>query len=97
MSQKGGMLGIYIDKINMNGNPNWMEIKVSDTGAGIPEEIISKVFDPYYSTRPGGTGLGLTITKKIIEQHEGQLDIQSFPGGTTFFVRLPATKNGEKG
>jgi len=71
---------------------NWVEIKISDTGAGIPQEDLNKVFSPFYTTKsPGkGTGLGLSITYGIIKMHRGQINVQSQEGkGTTFTITLP--------
>lgn len=71
---------------------NWVEIKISDTGAGIPQEDLNKVFSPFYTTKsPGkGTGLGLSITYGIIKMHRGQISVQSQEGkGTTFTITLP--------
>ena len=98
MSQNGGTMGIYISRVDKGQKHFGVEIKISDSGAGIPEELIEKIFDPYFSTRPGGTGLGLAITKKIVEIHQGNVIVESFPGGTTFKIQLPAIKNeiGEK-
>jgi two-component system sensor histidine kinase AtoS len=95
MIQKGGMLGIHLNSKSLHESGIMVEIKISDSGAGIPEEFISKIFDPFFSARPGGTGLGLAITKRIVENHHGQLDVESFPGGTTFTVRLPGREFGE--
>ncbi|MBU1056156.1 MAG: response regulator [Proteobacteria bacterium] len=65
-------------------------IMVSDTGNGIPFEVIDKIFDPFFSTKEDGTGLGLSITSGIIEQHGGAIDVSSKPGhGTTFTIVLP--------
>jgi two-component system sensor histidine kinase HydH len=67
-----------------------MEIAVSDTGGGIPEENRKKLFSPFFTTKKTGTGLGLAITYRIIENHRGKIDVSSEPGtGTTFTVRLP--------
>ena len=71
---------------------NWVEIKISDTGTGIPQEDLNKVFSPFYTTKsPGkGTGLGLSITYGIIKMHRGQINVQSQEGkGTTFTITLP--------
>jgi two-component system, NtrC family, sensor histidine kinase AtoS len=95
MLQKGGMLGIHLSSNPSDESGMMVEIKISDSGAGIPEEFISKIFDPFFSARPGGTGLGLAITKRIVENHHGRLDVESFPGGTTFTVRLPGREFGE--
>jgi len=65
-------------------------IIVSDTGRGIEPENMDKIFNAYYSTRPGGSGLGLSTSKKIIEAHNGSIRIDSLPGkGTSFTIQLP--------
>jgi signal transduction histidine kinase len=66
-------------------------IEVSDTGRGIAAEDISKVFEPYFSTKETGTGLGLAIVKKAVDDHRGTISIKSKVGeGTTFTITLPA-------
>ena len=71
--------------------PGWIELRVSDTGTGIPAENVSRIFDPFFTTKSTGTGLGLSVTYGIIQEHGGTLDVQSRPGaGTTFIVGLPA-------
>jgi two-component system sensor histidine kinase HydH len=65
-------------------------LDVIDTGLGIPPEMQEKVFDAFVSTRPGGSGLGLPTTRKIVEAHGGTIDLESEPGrGTKFTIRLP--------
>jgi len=65
-------------------------IEVSDSGTGIPSEKITKIFEPFYTTKENGTGLGLAIVKQIIDGHSGSIDCRSTPGkGTTFTVKLP--------
>jgi len=67
-----------------------VEIMIGDTGCGIPQEHLSKIFAPFFTTKSRGTGLGLAVVKKIIERHQGQIDVQSKVGeGTRFFIRLP--------
>jgi two-component system NtrC family sensor kinase len=69
-----------------------IEITVSDTGAGMEPEILSKIFNPFFTTKSAlkGYGLGLFIAHKIIKEHGGTIDVSSFPGrGTTFLIRLP--------
>jgi len=67
-------------------------VSVSDTGSGIPPEILARIFDPFFTTKPvgKGTGLGLSVSYGIIEKHGGKIDVASQPGqGTTFTVWLP--------
>jgi len=70
-----------------------LEITVSDTGGGIPEEALDRIFDPFFTSKETGTGLGLAITHGIIEQHDGSIDVESKVGeGTTFRIHLPIPK-----
>ena len=66
-------------------------IEVEDTGAGIPAELKEKIFDPFFSTKTHGTGLGLPISARIIDKHNGFLEYESKAGqGTIFRIVLPA-------
>jgi signal transduction histidine kinase len=68
----------------------WAVIEVSDTGCGIPEAALSRIFEPYRSSKPRGTGLGLATVKKLIEAHGGSISVASEQGkGTSFTIRLP--------
>lgn len=68
-----------------------VELRISDTGVGIPSENLNKIFEPFYTTREKGTGLGLATTRRIIEEHDGQITVESTPGaGTTFIIVLEA-------
>jgi signal transduction histidine kinase len=70
-----------------------VEIAVSDTGAGISEEVASRLFEPFFTTKPQGTGLGLSITRQIIEEHGGDLRWGNREGGgATFTIRLPVER-----
>jgi two-component system NtrC family sensor kinase len=72
-----------------------VELAVSDSGKGIPEEDMGRIFDPFFTTRESGTGLGLAITHGIIEQHGGTIKVDSKLGqGTTFTIRLPHNHGG---
>jgi signal transduction histidine kinase len=74
----------------LEGQPCW-HLTLSDNGCGIPAETLSKVFDPFFSTFGGGTGLGLAVCHRIIVAHGGLLFIESQAGrGTTVHLRLPA-------
>jgi signal transduction histidine kinase len=71
--------------------PSAIELSLIDTGQGMTPEVAAKVFQPFFSTRPGGSGLGLPTTRKIIEAHGGTIELQSEVGrGTKFTIRLPA-------
>jgi two-component system, NtrC family, sensor histidine kinase AtoS len=70
----------------------FVEISVADTGPGIPKEIQDRIFQPFFTTRSAGTGLGLAIAKRIVTFHKGNIRLESFPGGTVFYVTLPAVK-----
>ncbi len=83
----GGELGV---ELSADGEENLIEIKVSDTGCGIPEEHLSRIFDPYFTTKSTGTGLGLAIAHNIMEAMGGKMDIASRPGkGTAITLTLP--------
>jgi len=65
-------------------------VEISDNGCGIKEEDINRIFDPFFTTRPSGTGLGLSITKRIIEEHGGNIEVESTWGkGTRFKIYMP--------
>lgn len=90
---QGGSLTIAtrLSVIGYQRTPNTVEVSFTDTGCGIPEAELSKIFNPFFSMREGGTGLGLSIVHKIIETHGGEISVESQVGkGTTFTLRLPA-------
>jgi len=67
------------------------EVRVNDTGAGIYPDVLAKIFDPFFTTKAKGTGLGLYVSKQIMEKHGGSIEVESQAGkGSTFIVRLPA-------
>ncbi|MBN2008217.1 HAMP domain-containing protein [candidate division KSB1 bacterium] len=70
--------------------PDAVQIDIADQGEGIPADRLAKIFEPYYSTKRTGVGLGLPIVKKIVEEHGGSITVQSIVGeGTTFTITLP--------
>jgi len=76
--------------ISARGKDKFLEVGIADTGCGIPREIIGKIFDPLFTTRARGIGLGLAVCKAIIEKHEGYIEVESEVGkGTTFTINLP--------
>jgi signal transduction histidine kinase len=66
-----------------------VEITVHDNGPGIPLADQSRVFDPFFSTKQGGSGLGLALTQQIVRDHGGSLQVSPEPGGATFVISLP--------
>jgi PAS domain S-box-containing protein len=81
----GGTLQILTEK-----GDGAIIIKVCDTGIGIPEENLSKIFEPYFTTKETGSGLGLTLAFKIIREHQGEITVKSKTGGgTCFIIALP--------
>jgi signal transduction histidine kinase len=84
---KGGHL-ILRGQISEDGQ--FAKLSIQDSGVGIPGEEIGKLFDPFFSTKEGGIGLGLSIAHRIIDQHHGKIEVESTPGkGTVFTVWLP--------
>lgn len=80
-----GRLGLHVERANGD-----VVISVADTGRGILPEDRTRVFDPFYSRKPSGTGLGLTIAQRIVAAHGGQIDLDSMPGqGTRVRIALP--------
>ncbi len=74
-----------------------VEFAVSDNGEGIPPDRLDRIFDAYISTRAGGMGMGLTISRTIVEAHQGRLFVESEPGvKTTFRFQLPATSSNDE-
>jgi PAS domain S-box-containing protein len=95
MSETGGNLVIRVQMANQAAIPDQLtsndmvEVSIADTGPGIPNEIQDKIFQPFFTTNSVGTGLGLTIVKRIVSLHKGLIKLESFPGGTIFRVFLP--------
>lgn len=70
-----------------------VQVRIADTGCGMPPDVVARIFDPFFTTRGHGTGLGLAIAYGIITQHRGHIDVESAVGtGTTFTIRLPAAE-----
>lgn len=94
---EGGRLTL---KIVDNAAEGWAEISVGDSGSGIPNDKLQKIFDPFYTTKTadsrgqGGTGIGLSLCRKIIEAHKGRIRVESEVGkGTVFTLKLPRAES----
>ncbi len=90
---RGGRLTI---DVRANAHTGMAEVRIADTGVGIPPEGLRLIFEPFYTTKEpdehghGGTGLGLSVCRQIIEQHQGRIRVESLVGrGSTFTVKLP--------
>jgi len=66
-------------------------VDVADEGPGVPPELSDRVFDPFFTTKPQGSGLGLAIVSKIVDAHDGRIDVRSSNAGTRFRVTLPVS------
>ena len=76
--------------LDIHKNGMWAEITVRDSGPGIDEDDIPRIFNPFYTKKEKGTGLGLAIAMKIVEAHKGQITASNSPkGGALFVVSLP--------
>ena len=84
--EEGGALTLAV----LPHENHMVRIDVSDTGKGIEEKDLARIFDPYFTTRSSGTGLGLAIVYKIVESHDGEIRVTSEPGkGSTVSIFLP--------
>ncbi len=94
----GGRITVQTE--NVSSKPTWfakpgtagrsIQLTLSDTGIGIEESNLSRIFDPFFTTKSEGTGLGLSVSHGIIEEHHGNVEVESQPGrGTTFYIRFP--------
>jgi signal transduction histidine kinase len=82
---EGGVLGVSLAE-----DRKFAVLRISDQGAGIPEEIKEKIFDLYFTTKTGGSGIGLAMTYRIVQLHHGSIEVQSNSGrGTEFLLRIP--------
>ncbi len=97
----GGILRVHAENFELPTNSvslglragRWVRIAIQDQGLGIPEEYVKKIFDPYFTTKPKGSGLGLATAYSIIKNHHGVIAVDSRPGeGSTFTICLPASE-----
>jgi signal transduction histidine kinase len=86
--ERGGTIEIKTSRLDELSQPS-ISIEISDTGCGISTEDLARVFEPFFSMRKDGTGLGLWVTQNIVRQHGGRIEVKSYEKGTTFQIILP--------
>ncbi len=99
---EGGVIRVAAENIAVTSKDNlqlkdgnYLRITVKDSGTGIPQELVNKVFDPYFTTKKGGSGLGLATVYSIIRNHDGYITVESEAGsGTCFYIYLPKSEKG---
>jgi len=92
---EGGELRIAVTGPGRGEEDGQVEVEIRDRGVGIREEEIGRIFEPFYTTKARGTGLGLAITRRIVNEHGGEVRLESEEGvGTRFIVRLPLARRG---
>jgi len=91
---RGGQIRVETGPVE--GRPGWLTLVIADTGPGISPEDLPRIFDPFYTTKPRGTGLGLSLSYGIIRDHQGTVDVQSEAGrGTRFILNFPVARTDE--
>ena len=91
---KGGAIAV---KTFLDDSDNVLRIAISDTGKGMEPQMLDQIFQPFFTTKRKGSGLGLSICQRLVDQHEGTLGVESAPGkGTVFTILLPVRKAVEK-
>lgn len=87
------IISTYLEKAIRKNEGDYVVVSITDTGEGIAPEDLPKIFNPFFTRKVEGTGLGLPITQRIVYQHQGIIDVESVLGkGTTFYVKLPVPK-----
>ena len=88
MAEEGGTLGVKLTETDDLHDRQFIQVTMTDTGHGIPDEIKAHMFKPFVTGSQRGTGLGLAITQRIINAHKGKVEVDSYPGGTIFRIFL---------
>lgn len=101
---EGGIIQVHAENVTVSGDQGipqqpgrYVRISLTDGGIGIPEKYLSKIFDPYFTTKQKGSGLGLATSYSIVKRHNGYIDVESQAGvGTTFHIWLPVSREKEE-
>jgi two-component system, NtrC family, sensor histidine kinase AtoS len=93
-AREAGARQVRIETAPAPGRPGYLRVSVSDDGSGIEKDLVAKLFQPFFTTKPKGTGLGLWLSQRIIQDHGGHVVVESIPGeGTTFAIILPTMES----
>ena len=95
--ENGGNLTVSTSAVDTDEGGRAAVIRVADSGCGIEPADVERIFDPFFSTRRGGTGLGLSVVNQIVGKHDGVIQVESEPGlGTKMTITLPLSGEAEK-
>ena len=83
----GGLINVTVGKASPDNNT--VKVCISDTGGGIPNAMLSKIFNPFFTTKRHGTGLGLAIVNRVLMNHNGSIEVENAGAGASFTVTLP--------
>ncbi len=87
-------MSVEIRAFNKKDGEEFLQVEIRDTGSGIPEEHIENIFTPFFTTKNKGSGLGLSISHQIIQEHGGTINVESRVGeGSSFFINLPVSQD----
>jgi len=90
---ENGMITVKTRSFSKTGGEHYVQVEFTDTGCGIPSEYLEDIFTPFFTTKTKGSGLGLSISNQIIQDHKGYIDVESHVNkGSTFFINLPITQ-----
>jgi C4-dicarboxylate-specific signal transduction histidine kinase len=96
VSEGNGVPGVGALSITTSSSNGWVEVNVSDNGPGLPDDVVKDCFEPFATTKPEGLGMGLTISRSIVEAHGGKLVAETDPrGGATLRILLPVPSGDE--
>jgi signal transduction histidine kinase len=94
----GGVVEVFSRAFSQGAPHQYVQVGIHDSGVGIPQKDLENIFNPFFTTKKGGSGLGLSITHQIVQEHAGYMYVESQLGqGTTFYVNLPVSPLVRKG
>jgi signal transduction histidine kinase len=92
---RGGVLRVEVQPATKNGR-NGVELRLADTGQGVPDHLREEIFNPFVTTKKTGVGLGLSIVSKIVDGHQGSIQVENMPGaGAMFTLFFPLEQTGD--